>query len=408
VQDIDLYQQILGLKHPWEVKAVELDPKAGVIKVAVEHPEGHKFACRKCGTELGCFDHSPPRKWRHLDTCQFQTHLIASIPRVKCPEHGTLQVMVPWAEPHGRFTLFMERFFIQVLLACQNVKSACELLKVSWDQAWHVLMRAVARGQARKRKTKISHLGVDEKAYRKGHKYLTIVSDLKKGVVEYVGVDRKKSTLEAFFHGLTKKQLEGVEAIAMDMWEPFFQATMEALPLGADKIVFDRFHIMKHMTEAVDKVRKGENRKLIAEGDDRLKKTKYLWLSNKENVSENRRQQIEDLQKADLKTSRAWAIKENLRNLWSYYEPGWARRFFGNWYQWATRSRLEPVIKVAKMIKSKLNHVVTYSKHFITNATAEGLNSKIKAISARAGGYRNHENLKTVIYFHCGGLKLYP
>jgi len=194
----------------------------------------------------------------------------------------------------------------------------------------------------------------------------------------------------------------------MDMREPFFQATMEALPLGADKIVFDRFHIMKHMIEAVDKVRKGENRKLIAEGDDRLKKTKYLWLSNKENVSEDRKQQIEALQKADLKTSRAWAIKENLRNLWSYYEPGWARRFFGSWYQWATRSRLEPVIKVAKMIKSKLDHVVTYAKHFITNATAEGLNSKIKAISARAGGYRNQENLKTVIYFHCGGLKLYP
>lgn len=408
MQDIELYQKILGLQSPWQVKSVELDPKGGVIKVSVEHPEGHKFPCPKCAKELGCFDHSPQRSWRHLDTCQFQTQLIASVPRVKCPEHGTLQVSIPWSEPHGRFTLLMERFIIQVLQACQNVKAACDLLGISWDQVWHVLKRSVDRGLDRKGETPLKKIGVDEKSYRKGHKYLTIVSNIENGTVEYIGIGREKSTLEAFFQGLTKKQINGIEAIAMDMWEPFYLATLEALPLGADKIVFDRFHIMKHMTEAVDKVRKAENRKLGEQGDNRLKKTKYLWLSNKENLRKDRMAQIEELQKADLKTSKAWAIKENLRNLWSYYEPGWARRFFKSWHQWATRSQLDPVIKVAKMIKSHLDNVVTYSKHFITNATAEGLNSKIKAISSRAGGYRNHENLKTVIFFHCGGLSLYP
>lgn len=186
------------------------------------------------------------------------------------------------------------------------------------------------------------------------------------------------------------------------------QATLEALPLAKDKIVFDRFHIMQHMTKAVDQVRKGEHRKLSSEGDERLKKTKYLWLTREKNLSEKQEAAFADLKDSALKTARAWGIKENLANLWSYTSPGWAKRFFGQWYQWASRSRLEPVKKVAAMIQRRLENVITYCTHFITNAVAEGLHSKSMSIKRRAGGFRNPENFKTAIYFHCGGLSLYP
>ena len=269
-------------------------------------------------------------------------------------------------------------------------------------------MRSAARGLKRRQAEALPRIGVDEKAFRKGHSYMTVVNDIEEGTVEYVTEDREKASLARYYATLTDAQRQGIEAVAMDMWEPYVQATLEALPLAQEKIVYDRFHIMQHMTGAVDKVRKIENRALSLAGDERLKKTKYLWLTTEKNLSEKQQPRLAALKRSDLKTARAWGIKEHLRHLWSYTSPAWATRFFKKWYQWASRSRLEPVKKVASMIQRRLENVVTYCKHFVTNAVAEGLNSKIMSIKRRAGGFRNPENFKTAIYFHCGGLSLYP
>lgn len=406
--DTDLYQQVLGLTAPWKVTDVRLDVEATEIHVQVEHPEGCRWNCPHCSRELACYDHAPERQWRHLNTCQFHTLVHARVPRVECPEHGVVQVKVPWAEPHGRFTLLMERFVIDVLQACQTVKGACTLVGITWDQAWHVLERAVARGLARKQATAIARIGVDEKAFRKGHRYLTIVNDVDRGTVEFVAEGREKASLTAFYESRTPEQLAGIEAVAMDMWEPYVQSTLEAVPLASSKIVFDRFHVMQHMTEAVDVVRRRENRLLLTEDDDRLKGTKYLWITSKENVHPKRRAEFRFLRGSDLKTARAWAIKENLRHLWSFRVEGWARRFFSQWSGWAMRSRLEPIKNVARMMNRRLDNIITHCRHQLTNAVAEGLNSKIMAIKRRAGGYRNVGNFKDVIYFYCGGLRLYP
>src|SRR4029079_11452352 len=286
MRDVELYQQILCLESPWSVRDVVLNIDEGRVDIHVQHPEGVKWKCPHCARELSCYDHVPERTWRHLDTCQLETHLHARIPRVNCVEHGVVQVSVPWSEERGRFTLLMERFIIQALLACQTTQGACELLRISWDQAWHVAERAVARGQARKEAVVIPRIGVDEKAFRKGHSYMTVVNDIDRGTVEYVTDGREKASLGRYYAGLTPEQRQGLEAVAMDMWEPYVQATLEALPLAKEKIVFDRFHIMQHMTEAVDQVRKGEHRKLSSESDERLKKTKYLWLTREKNLSE--------------------------------------------------------------------------------------------------------------------------
>ena len=292
--DTDLYQQVLGLSAPWRVADVKLDVASTQIHVHVEHAEGSQWACPHCQKTLACYDHAPERTWRHLNTCQFQTLVHARIPRVECPEHGVVQVKVPWAEPHGRFTILMERFVIDVLQACQTVKGACALIGISWDQAWHVLERAVVRGISRKEAIAIARIGVDEKAFRKGHRTMTIVSDIDRGTVEFVAEGREKASLTAYFNTRTPRQIEAIEAVAMDMWEPYLQATLEAVPLASSKIVFDRFHIMKHMTEAVDVVRRRENRLLVENGDDRLKRTKYLWITSKENVPPKRRAELRE------------------------------------------------------------------------------------------------------------------
>ncbi len=421
MRDTELYQRVLGLAEPWTVCRVALDVEGGRVDIWVEHPPGARWPCPQCASAepaaagereeapgLACRDHAEERVWRHLDTCQFQTYLHARIPRVACPEHGVVNVSVPWAEARSRFTMLMESLIIEVLKECATVMGACYLTGISWDQAFGVMQRAVARGQARKEDLPIPRLGVDEKAFRKGHSYMTVVCDVERSTVEYVAQGRKTESLAGYFKALSPDRLEAIESIAMDMWEPYVQATLACVPLAREKIVFDRFHIMGHMNNAVDTVRKQEHRALMPDRDERLKGTKYLWLYAYENIPDKRANEFEAIKDGKLKTARAWAIKECLRDLWDYRSVSWARRYFKWWFGWARRSKLAPVKKVAAMLKNHLENILTYCTHQITNAVAEGLNSKIMSIKRRACGYRNKENFKTAIYFFCGGLDLCP
>ena len=251
-------------------------------------------------------------------------------------------------------------------------------------------------------------IGVDEKAAAKGHRYLTLVCDLDEGTVEHIAEDRKQESLEGYYAGLTQEQLDGIEAVAMDMWEPYIQATRAQVPDAAEKIVFDRFHVMGHVGKAVDTVRKQEHRELMASGDETLKGSKYLWLYSRENVPERRREEFAALMRQELKVGRAWAIKEALRRLWHYVYPASGWKFWKRWYFWATHSRLKPIRKAAETVRRHIDNILTYYQHPVTNAMSEGLNSQIQKIKSMACGFRNTENFKTAIYFHCGGLDLYP
>jgi transposase len=406
MRDTELYRHLLGLEPPWTVANVELKVKEQRVDVWAEHADS-PWPCAECGKPLPLYDHAPERCWRHLDSCQFMTYLHARIPRVDCPEHGVRQIRVPWAEPKSRFTILFERLAIEVLKET-DVLGAARILRISWDEAWHLIQRAVARGQARKEKRAVRRVGVDEKSAAKGHDYLTIVCDLEEATVEYIADDRKQESLDQYFHQLTPEQREAIEAVGMDMWEPYVRSVSAHLPGAAEKIVFDKFHIIRHLVQAVDRVRRREHRAQAAIGDSRLSGTKYLWLYSEENLPEKHRDRFQSLRAADLKTARAWALKEVLRALWGYWSRGWAARFFARWYFWATHSRLKPMIEVARMLKRHLANVLTYFRHRVTNAVAEGLNSKIQTIKKRAYGFRNREHFKLAIYFHCGGLDLYP
>lgn len=407
MQDTQLYQRILGLEEPWYVSRVELNLEKKQVDLWVEHRPA-TWHCPVCQQAVGLYDHSEERVWRHLDTCQFQTLLHARVPRTGCPVHGIHKVKLPWAETRSRFTLLMERLIIDVLLQCQTLSGACAIVQISWDEAQGIMQRAVERGQQRKEAAVVQQIGVDEKAFAKGHRYVTLVSDLQRGTVQYVAEDRTAPSLAGYFAALTPAQRQGIEAVAMDMWRPYVQAVREGLAEGESKIVFDRFHIMKQMNEAVDKVRRAEHRELRQEGCDWLSGSKYWWLYGRENLPERYRGEFRQLQQRNLRTGRAWAIKETLRGLWAYQSETWARKFFDRWFGWAKRSRLSAVKKVADMLRTHLAHVLSYCRHRITNGVAEGLNSKIMTIKRKCCGFANMENFKTAIYFHCGGLDLYP
>ncbi len=208
MQDRQLYQQILGIMSPWSVARVELALEQGEVRVFLEHATEVEWCCAECGRVCPLHDHEPPRGWRHLDTCQYRTVLYASIPRTKCPEHGVKVIQVPWAEPHGRFTALFERLVIDWLLAASQ-QAVAERMGLSWDEVHGIMERAVRRGLARRTAEVIPHVGVDEKAFRKGHRYVTIVTDLNRGRVLHVAKDRKRTSLDGFWKTLTGPSARG-------------------------------------------------------------------------------------------------------------------------------------------------------------------------------------------------------
>lgn len=407
VRDTELYRHLLGLVAPWTVSRVELDVTGQRVDVFAEHTKPKSWPCPECGKPCGLHDHDEERTWRHLDSCQFRTILHARVPRVKCQEHGVRQVRVPWAEPRSRFTALFERLAIDVLRET-DIAGAAELLGLSWDEAHHIMERAVARGLARRPHQVPRVLGIDEKSLAKGHRYATIACDLDAGTVIDIAEGKSGKSLRACLGRFSINDLQGVEAVAMDMSEAYLVQLRALLDDPDDKIVFDRFHIVAHINEAVDKVRRRENKVLRADGDERLVGSKHMWLYGAENLPERYHVDFAALRSSNLKTARAWSIKEQLRQLWKQRSRAAGERWWQRWYGWAVRSRLEPVKKVAAMIKRHLPNVLTYFKHRITNAGSEAINSVIQMLKKRAFGYRSFANFRTVVLFHRGGLSLYP
>lgn len=406
MKDKELYRQLLGLPEPWVVTDVSVDFDRLSVEVLVEWPRRVRAACPECGKECAVYDHRERRSWRHLDTMQFKTVLVCEMPRVNCPEHGVKTVDAPWADEHSRFTALFERLAIDVMLAAQSQTKAKELLTLSWDEVHRIQERAVRRGLERRLDEEIPYIGADEKSFLRGHSYATVVSDLENSRVLDVARDRKESSLKEALGWMTDEQRQGVEAVALDMWAPYISVVEQLLP-QAD-IVFDKFHITKHLADAVDKVRRTEHRLLQEQGVNVLSGTKYLWLARPSNWTAAQKGSFAQLKDIGLKVGRAWAIKETFGNLWDYTYVKSATKFFRKWFFWATHSRLGPIVKAAKLIARHLDRILTYLKHRITNAVAEGLNSKIQQIKAAARGFRSFDNYRIAILFHCGKLDMYP
>jgi transposase len=399
------YRDLLGLDQSWIVDDVDLDLSDSQVIIRVSHARG-KLQCPECGRGCPRADTAPERSWRHLDTMQFATEIRAAVPRCRCDKCGVKTIQVPWAGKHSRFTLMFEAFAIRVLQASANVKKAAELLGLSWDAAHRIMETAVDRGLQRRRAEPVPNVGIDEKSFGKGQDYISVMTDIDRSRVLEVVPERTIAACDLLWESLTFEQLGSVKSVALDMWQAFMTSTMKNVPEA--KIVHDKFHIAKYLGEAVDKVRRTEHRELKQDGESPLTGLRQLLLYNEENLDEDDYFEVLTIQRADLKTGRAWAIKENFRHFWSYASRGWARRYFDRWYAWAIRSRLDPIKKVAVMLKSHLEGLLNYFDHRVSNATAEGFNSRIQAIKSAARGFRKFENYRIRILFYCGKLSLLP
>jgi transposase len=266
--------------------------------------------------------------------------------------------------------------------------------------------RAVARGLARRQTDQVKVVGLDEKSFGVGQDYVSVMTDLQEArVLEVIPGNDTQSGCE-LWKTLPIEQREKVEAAAMDMSAGFAAATRKEAPNAA--IVHDKFHVSKMLNEAVDHVRRREHHQIKKQGDDRLSGSRQLWLYNPENLEDHRFEKFKDLLKENLKTARAWMHKENFRGFWEMESVWEAEGYFKRWYASAIRSRLAPIKKVARTLKSHLSGLLNYFIYPITNAATEGLNSRIQQLKANARGFRSFANYRTRILFFCGKLDLIP
>jgi transposase len=336
---------------------------------------------------------------------QYQTYLVAEVPRTKCGEHGVHQIQVPWAEEHSRFTALFEILAIDWLREA-SVKAVAGMLGLSWDEVAGIQERAVRRGLSRRRPEPVEVLGIDETSFQKRHEYVTAICDVRRGRVLHVMDGRGKDEVEKWLEALPEKLRRRVKIVAMDMWEAYIAAVENKLPDA--EIAFDRFHVAMHLNDAVDKVRREEHRKFRASGNDLLKGTKYLWIQNEENMTPENVEALSSLKNKSLRVARAWAIKEMARHLWYYRSRGWAEKVWKRWLGWVQRCRLQPMMRVGRMIRNHFDGVMTAVISGVTNAASEATNSRIQWVKRLACGFRNRERFKMAIYFHLGGLDLYP
>ena len=397
---------MLGLGGDWEVDSVDLDLKQRKVEIHLSHLSRHGY-CSECEKSAKVYDYSAERKWRHLDTMQFSTVLVAKSPRVKCSDCGVKTAFLPWAGKHSHFTLLFESFAIEVLQAAKSIKDACALLNLTWQQAQTIMERAVDRGLARRDGEEITWLGMDEKNFRSGHNYISVLSDIEQGRVIEVSEGRSSEVAEELLtKGLSDYQREMVCGVSIDMSAPFIKAIKKLLK-HAD-IVHDKFHISQHLNNALDITRRQENKTLLAKGDKSLVGTKYDWLRNQVGLSEEDIKAIAYATARELKVAKAWYLKELFSYFWHKKDAQSAQKFFVYWVKEVIESGNKSMLKVAKMLNKHMANILTYFDSYITNAVAEGLNSKIQSIKANARGFRSFKNYRTSILFFCGKLKLAP
>lgn len=386
---------------------MELTTSPDEAHVWVEHARGLQ-PCPVCQRSSPIHDHTKERVFRHLDLWKAKTFIHCRQPRVRCSEHGVIQIPVPWATPLLGITHDLEAAVIDQVLSCKTVQGACRILRMGWDQVRGVMERAVELGLARRADDAVTFIGVDEKALLKRHRYVTLVYDLQRKVVLDVMPERTEESLLMFYRTWKPARLEKIQMVTMDMWSPYKTATMKMVPWAKDKIVHDRFHVAQHMGKAVDRVRIDEHRELQQAGDDTLTGTKHWWLYGQENLPRHLLADLANLVATDLQTAKAWTVKEHLRHLWAMTSVEAARSYAIAWAKNAKDTGLKPVIAVADLVLNHLDQIANFARNPVTNAGAEGINSIVMTIQRAARGYRTWKTFRIAILFFCGGLALYP
>lgn len=400
MKDTDLFQLALGLKLPWQVSSSTFAPEQKRLDIKIDFARGSTFSCPECDhVDLKAYD-TVEKTWRHLNFFQHEAYLTARVPRVDCPKCGVRLIdNLPWARMNSGFTLLFEAM-IMTLVKSMPVKTLATFVGEHDTRLWRILHHYVDQGRTLADHSSVKQVGVDETSSKRGHNYVSLFVDLDEARILFATEGKDATTVERFQQDLVAHNGApgAISEICSDMSPAFIKGVETFFP--AAHLTFDKFHIMKIINEAVDEVRRQEQKER-----PELNRTRYIWLKNKSNLKSAQLKTLEELQvkKLNLKTSRAYHIRLNFQDFFTQPVET-AEAFLKKWYYWATHSRLTPIKEAAYTIKRHWDGVLRWFHSRINNGMLEGFNSLVQSAKARARGYRTTRNLIAMIYLIGGKL----
>lgn len=403
-----LFGLALGIVPPWEVTSVDFNKESSRLDITIDFQRGASFPCPVCGTMAPVHD-TTEKRWRHLNFFQYEAYLHARVPRIKCPNSGcgVKLVQVPWARAGSGFTLLFEAL-VMTMSRDMPVNVIAALFTVTDKRLWRVLDAYVEMARARENYSEVRRVGMDETSAKRGHDYITLFFDLDRKKLLFGTEGNDNQTVKEFVADLKVHggNPELITDAAIDMSKAFIKGVKEQLPNA--ETTFDPFHVIKLMNDSLAKIR-AEEAGLFPEI---LKKSRYLFLKNPENLTEEEQKRLEAIIAGqNLKSTEAYLHKLNLQNVYFAESRQEAETLLTEWHKKASASGINLIRKMANTVKEHWNGILSHFDSELTTGFLEGINSLIQAAKARARGYRNPRNLITMAYIIAGKLNyksLYP
>ena len=376
------------------------------MEVEVRPRRNSRAICSGCDRKRPGYDRLPARRFEFVPLWQMAVFFVYAMRRVNCPRCGVIVETVPWSDGKSQLTTAY-RWFLAGWAKRLSWLEVATAFHATWESVYRSVQFAVEWGLQRRTLEGIEALGVDEIQWQRGHRYLTLVYQIDAGArrLLWVGLDRTEESLRGFFHTLTDEAKRSIRYLCSDMWKPYLNVLAQELS-GAIHVL-DRFHIMQAMNKAIDEVRAEEARQLKRDGyEPVLKHARWCLLKRPENLTGKQTVKLAELVKYNLRSVRSYLLREDFQRFWTYQYAGWAGRFLHEWCTRTMRSKIEPMKKVARMLRGHEELILNWFKArgTISAGVAEGLNNKVKLTTRKAYGFRTFDAVKTALYHNLGSL----
>jgi Transposase and inactivated derivatives len=395
----ELFTAALGIEEPLYIEEIVFDRAEGELHIHMNFRRGGRFCCSECGAEDLPVHDTVEKTWRHLNFWQYKTYIHLRTPRTKCKNCGDRLWIPPWGRKQSGFTMLFEAV-VMTLAKEMPISKIGEIVGETDTRIWRIVRGHVCRAYARKAFGAVKKLGVDETSSRKGHNYVTVFADMDSGDVLFATQGKDGNTIKEFAKEMPAHSADAqeVQEVTMDMSPAFISGAADHLPNAS--ITFDKFHIIQALNKAQDEVRRMEQKQ-----NPLLKRSRYIWLKNPENLSAEQKKKLESLRFENLKTAKVYQMKLTFQDIYrNIREPEAAEEAIKKWLSWAVRSRIDPIKKFAKTVKTHWNGILRYFHSRLTSGAMEGINSRIQEIKRRARGFRNINNFIAMIYLEAAGL----
>jgi transposase len=377
-----------------------------VLEVDLRPRVNGRPTCSGCGHRRPGYDTLSPRRFEFVPLWGMAVYFVYAMRRVECPTCGVVVEKVPWANGKSQATTTYA-WFLARWARRLSWSEVAEAFQTTWERVFRSVEVAVTWGLAHRDLEGVQAIGIDEVLWRRGYKFLTVVYQIDAGVrrLLWVGQDRRAKTLLRFFRWFGPERSARLHFICTDMWKPYLKVIARKAA-GAVQVL-DRFHIMAHLSKAIDEVRAKEAKRLKAAGyEPVLTGTRFCLLKRPENLTEGQEVKLAELLRYNLRTVRAYLLKEDFQLFWQYVSPAWAGKFLDGWCSRAIRSRIEPMKRVARTLRNHRPLLLNWfrARGEISAAAVEGLNNKLKVTTRKAYGFRTFRALEIALYHALGHL----